>query len=102
MPVARQFFGLLNQQQRGALKLTINQFYRVNGDSTQNRGVVSDIELPSLTTHLDVGESDLDFALKFDQVPAVKHDKLKYVERPIVDQLRRASSSVPLMPERQR
>ena len=33
----------------GALKLTIQQFYRPGGDSTQNRGVVSDIELPSLT-----------------------------------------------------
>ena len=51
----------------GALKMTIQQFYRPGGDSTQNRGVVSDVELPSLTTHLDVGESDLDYALKFDQ-----------------------------------
>ena len=40
----------------GALKLTIQQFYRPGGDSTQNRGVVSDVELPSLTTQLDVGE----------------------------------------------
>ena len=52
----------------GALKITIQQFYRPNGDSTQNRGVVSDIELPSLTTHLDVGEADLDYALKFDHI----------------------------------
>ena len=51
----------------GALKLTIQQFYRPGGDSTQNRGVVSDVELPSLTTHWDVGESDLDYALEFDQ-----------------------------------
>ena len=46
----------------GALKLTIQQFYRPGGDSTQNRGVVSDVELPSLTTQLDVGEKDLDYA----------------------------------------
>src|SRR5207302_5113254 len=37
------------QPKLGALKLTVQQFYRVNGDSTQNRGVLSDVVLPSLT-----------------------------------------------------
>ena len=46
----------------------MQQFYRPDGDSTQHRGVVADIELPSLTTHLDVGEADLDYPLPFDQV----------------------------------
>src|SRR5690606_26072424 len=36
---------------RGALKLTISKFYRVNGDSTQTKGVTSDIVLPSLLNH---------------------------------------------------
>ena len=45
----------------GALKITMQQFYRPDGDSTQKRGVLADIELPSLTTHLDVGEADLDY-----------------------------------------
>ena len=54
--------------------MTIQQFYRPGGDSTQNRGVVSDVELPSLTTQLDVGESDLDYALTFDQVQPLQHD----------------------------
>lgn len=61
----------------GALKLTIQQFYRANGDSTQNRGVLADVTLPSLTQHLDVGESDLDFALEFDRVQALKHDRFQ-------------------------
>src|SRR4029077_8077045 len=64
----------------GALKLTIQQFYRPGGDSTQNRGVVSDVELPSLTTQLDVGESDLDYALKFSQVDALPHDNFLMVD----------------------
>src|SRR5207253_8228020 len=36
----------------GALRLTLQQFYRVNGDSTQNRGVASDIVLPSVSEYL--------------------------------------------------
>src|SRR3984957_18833160 len=52
----------------GALKLTISQFYRVNGDSTQTLGVPSDVVLPSLLDHMDLGESSLDNALKFDHI----------------------------------
>lgn len=66
MPVASRLslFG----RDRGALKLTISKFYRVNGDSTQNKGVVSDIVLPSILNHRDIGEDALDNALKFDRI----------------------------------
>lgn len=57
----------------GALRLTLQQFYRVNGDSTQNRGVVSDIVLPSLMEHLATPEKDLDHALAFDKVKPAEH-----------------------------
>jgi len=53
----------------GALKITTQQFYRPNGDSTQQRGVLSDIVLPSITDKMPVGEGDLDFAVEFDRVP---------------------------------
>jgi carboxyl-terminal processing protease len=53
----------------GALKITTSQFYRPNGDSTQKRGVLSDIVLPSITDKMDVGEADLDFPVEFDRVP---------------------------------
>lgn len=75
----------------GALKLTIQQFYRPSGDSTQNRGVVSDIELPRITTHWDVGESDLDYALKFDRVMPLKHLNYRNATAQIVEQLRERS-----------
>ncbi|HJQ79445.1 MAG TPA: carboxy terminal-processing peptidase, partial [Lacipirellulaceae bacterium] len=75
----------------GALKLTIQQFYRPGGDSTQNRGVVSDIELPSLTTHLDVGESDLDHALAFNRVNPLQHDMYHMVDAKLIDGLRERS-----------
>jgi carboxyl-terminal processing protease len=49
----------------------VQQFYRPSGDSTQKRGVLSDIVLPSLTDHYDVSESDLDYPVAFDKVAAV-------------------------------
>lgn len=70
MPVTdpRYRLRLFQSRDQGALKLTIQQFYRVNGDSTQNRGVRSDIVLPSQIDHLDFGESFLDNALAFDRI----------------------------------
>lgn len=55
-------------KERGALKLTISKFYRVNGESTQNKGVTSDVVLPSLLNHRDIGEDSLENALAFDRI----------------------------------
>ncbi len=52
----------------GALKLTIQKFYRINGDSTQYRGVVPDIILPDVMRGLKTGEQYLDFALPWDTI----------------------------------
>ncbi len=51
----------------GALKATIQKFYRINGGSTQYRGVEPDIVLPSLFSHLESGEQYLDYSLPWDQ-----------------------------------
>ncbi|HQZ65921.1 MAG TPA: carboxy terminal-processing peptidase, partial [Planctomycetaceae bacterium] len=59
---------LFSTKDRGALKLTISKFYRVNGDSTQTKGVTSDIVLPSLLNVRDIGEDSLDNALAFDRI----------------------------------
>jgi carboxyl-terminal processing protease len=91
MPVARQLFRFLGQEDRGALKLTINQFYRVNGDSTQSRGVPSDIVLPSLIDHWDLGESFLDNALEFDQIKPARHDAYGLVSADLISGLRKES-----------
>jgi carboxyl-terminal processing protease len=56
----------------GALKITTQQFYRPNGDSTQLRGVLADIVLPSVTDKMDVNESDLDYPVEFDRVPRAR------------------------------
>jgi carboxyl-terminal processing protease len=76
----------------GALKLTIQQFYRVNGDSTQNRGVTSDIVLPSITEELATSEKELDYALAFDQVRPVEHAKLGLVSPEMVAALKGQSA----------
>ncbi|MEE8238151.1 MAG: carboxy terminal-processing peptidase, partial [Gammaproteobacteria bacterium] len=52
----------------GQLTLTIGKYYRVTGGSTQHRGVVPDIELPSLVDTDTVGESTRDTALPWDQI----------------------------------
>lgn len=76
-----------NPPQWGALKITMQQFYRPNGDSTQKRGVVSDVELPSLTTHLDVAEADLDYPVAFDQVRPLQFRKFNLLNKSISDRL---------------
>ena len=48
--------------------MTIQKFYRINGGSTQSKGVVPDIVLPSLFQHLKSGEKYLDYSLPWDQV----------------------------------
>ena len=60
--------------QFGALKITRSQFYRPNGDSTQKRGVLSDLVLPSVTDKMPVGESDLEYPVEFDRISAASYD----------------------------
>ncbi|MCP3932008.1 MAG: tail-specific protease, partial [Bacteroidetes bacterium] len=57
----------------GALKVTIQKFYRINGGSTQYKGVEPDIVLPSLFQHLKSGEQYLDNSLPWSQVEAVDY-----------------------------
>jgi carboxyl-terminal processing protease len=85
------FFNLPNTNSMGALKITMQQFYRPSGESTQKRGVLADIELPALTSHLDVGEADLDYPLEFDRVDPLTYKRFDFVTPPIRDQLKRLS-----------
>lgn len=59
----------------GSLKVTESKFYRISGDSTQHRGVVPDVNLPTLIDKNDVGESSYDTALPWDKIHAVPHAK---------------------------
>jgi carboxyl-terminal processing protease len=56
----------------GALKVMIQKFYRVNGSSTQYKGVEPDIFLPNLFEHIKSGERYLDYSLPWDSIEPVK------------------------------
>ena len=75
-----QTFGDLSS---GQIKFTQAKFYRVSGASTQHKGVIPDIILPSLIDPTRVGESTQDHALKWDQVKAVDHKTYFSFERVI-------------------
>ncbi|WP_415911975.1 carboxy terminal-processing peptidase [Neptuniibacter sp. QD37_11] len=57
----------------GQLKLTHAMFYRISGDSTQNKGVMPDITFPTLYDPEIIGESALDQALAWDKVRSAPH-----------------------------
>ena len=83
----------------GALKLTIQKFYRVAGGSTQFRGVASDVALPSLWDREDIGESALKNPLPYDEVPPADYRKLPD-QTLFLDELRsRSSARVAASPE---
>lgn len=90
--LGRELFGN-KAPNMGALKITMQQFYRPNGDSTQLRGVISDVVLPSLTDAIQgISEADLDWAMKFDKVPANTYSKYNQVSSEILTQLRSHSA----------
>lgn len=88
-----QLIARLRPPNYGALKLTIQQFYRPGGDSTQSRGVVSDIELPYRTTHWEgISESDLDYALEFDRVEPLPHKQYQGAGAQLLNELKQRSA----------
>ena len=87
MPINERLALRGNAPNLGALKLTIQQFYRVNGDSTQIRGVEPDIHIPSLFDQAEFGEGKMDNALKFDHVAPRPHDQFNKVPSNLVANL---------------
>ncbi len=81
-----------DRKNRGALKLTIQQFYRANGDSTQINGVSPHVHLPSLRDYMDFGEGKMDNALKFEKVPELPHDDYNKISPDLVTLLNERSA----------
>jgi carboxyl-terminal processing protease len=73
-----QFRGLLDSE-LGQIKLTTSKFYRVSGETTQHRGVIPDIEFPSVFDRKEFGESSYDNALPWDTIRKAKYDPLNEV-----------------------
>ena len=89
LPIGR-FASLLGSasDEDGALKLTIQKFYRVAGGSTQLHGVSSDIVLPSFSDLPEFGEGALKNPLPYEEVPKAKYTKWSDTHSLFIDQLK--------------
>src|SRR5213595_3662177 len=94
LPIGR-FASLLGNrsQEDGALKLTIQKFYRVAGGSTQLHGVASDIVLPTLSDLPEFGEGALKNCLPYDEVPKARFTKWSEGRGLFIDELKRRSEA---------
>jgi carboxyl-terminal processing protease len=73
-----QFRGLLDSE-LGQIKLTTSKFYRVSGETTQHRGVVPDIEFPSIFDRKEFGESSYENALSWDTIKKAQYHPVNEV-----------------------
>jgi carboxyl-terminal processing protease len=76
----------------GAVKITIRKFYRPGGSSTQLKGVVPDIVLPSINNELEVGEASLENPLPWDTIEPAKFQRLDRLTE-LMPELKRHSES---------
>ena len=75
----------------GALKITIQKFYRPSGKTTQLRGILPDVVLASPTGPSRTGEAKLNFALQFDQIDAATFSPYRFTNPQLVQQLAKQS-----------
>ena len=90
MPVSRYMPVFADSERAGALKVTIQKFYRIAGGSTQLRGVIPDIILPSYNDAIETGEASLDFALPYDEIEKRQYD-FSHESLPIKDLAERSA-----------
>src|SRR5271156_3759768 len=83
----------------GNLKMTVQKFYRVAGGSTQQKGVVPDIVLPSVLDALELGETTLPYYLPYDTVPKANYDYLDLTSAYLPDLLKSSAARVAASPD---
>lgn len=83
--------GMKKYMPLGAVKVTIQKFYRISGESTQEKGVTPDIVLPSRLDGLESGEKYLDNALPWDHIEAADYQRWNNAAAQVV-QLRQRSN----------
>ncbi len=81
----------MSPEKTGAAKITIQKFYLPNGSSTQLKGVVADIALPSVDDVLPIGESSLQHALIWDRKPSAPSFTGQPLDPKVLDSLREKS-----------
>ena len=82
----------------GVIKLTIQKFYRINGGTTQLKGVIPDIVMPDSYSYMKVGEKESHNALSFDEVPRAIYQRWphKYDKQAVVNASRARIASNPI------
>jgi carboxyl-terminal processing protease len=75
----------------GALKYTTNKFYRITGSSTQLKGVVPDIVLPSSYDYMETEEAREENVMPWDEIQGTPYDKLNMVQ-PFLPELEKRSA----------
>lgn len=83
----------------GQLKLTIAKYYRINGGSTQNLGVIPDIVYPTYIDPQEFGESSQTSALPWDQIEATDYQKFSNLSKIIPDLLKSSELRMKTDPE---
>jgi carboxyl-terminal processing protease len=79
----------------GALKVTVQKFYRTSGVSTQLKGVMPDIVLPSIWNYSkDIGESSLEHPLDCDTIASADYERLNMVQPYLSELLKRSAARV--------
>ncbi len=79
----------------GQVKITIQKFYRPSGASTQLKGVMPDIVLPSVFNYSkDIGEDALEYPLPWDTIPSARFDKLNLVAPCLAELLKSSTERV--------
>lgn len=99
LPVERYMPFFSDKSRAGALKVTIQKFYRIAGGSTQLKGVIPDIQIPSLRDVMEIGEASLPHALPYDTIPARTYTYFSKKPLPLEDLRSRSIARVTANPE---
>ena len=70
----------LSPLKHGKFKITESKFYRISGESTQNKGVTADIQLPALYDTELIGESSLDHAMPWDSINPARYNMTDFLD----------------------
>lgn len=99
LPVEKYMPLFVDKKRAGSLKVTIQKFYRIAGGSTQLKGVVPDLQLPSVRDVLEIGEATADNPLPYDEIPARTYALFRRDPMPVSDLKSRLNSRLATNPE---
>lgn len=92
LPLDRAVNGYDHLKPLGDIKITLQKFYRINGGSTQLRGVTPDIILPDNMQFIDVGEKELKYPMDWSEISPVSYEQ-KIVSLQNLSEIRRKSEA---------